>query len=423
MIDQITLRGAVEGDRTRWGDNPTELDQFTFRAEPDGTPFRRNINYRLWHVRPDQFGVCVSFYFDDNGAVVLVRRYGYSGQTANLDLDAVLRNGNVSSLPATVGGLLAPRWPRANRVPLIAGFLPGAGGEELVGLTIAELMALFNPPTYSPVVVWEVVEEAPTYPAYSPVVVWEQVEDGPTYPAYTPVVVWEAADHLPPEAPTNLRVIEPDSGRYKLEFTDNAGNEASFEIWQTTNGSAFANVGSLAASNAPIPATVASSFLSGIAFNNLYALKLRATNDAGPSAFSNTVTLDTRPTRRRIITGIQARLLTPAGGGPKRLEIQGLTRVAGTQIEFWVSNEGTPTPAEFANANGGAGGFIPHSTGVYDFDGTTLFQYFTAPDRYQDWYDFVAARPEGEADQFEWTDFYALPPNLDGNWRELLPIS
>jgi titin len=71
-----------------------------------------------------------------------------------------------------------------------------------------------------------------------------------------------------------------------LSWNDNSNNESGFSIERSTNGVSFAQI-------ATVTADVTSFLNDGLAANKKYYYRLRATNAAGASAYSNTVTART----------------------------------------------------------------------------------------------------------------------------------
>jgi fibronectin type III domain protein len=76
------------------------------------------------------------------------------------------------------------------------------------------------------------------------------------------------------------------STRIDLGWADNSTNEAAFQIERSTNGKTFTMV-------ATVGANVTTYASTGLARNKSYSYRVRATNPAGASAYSNTVKVKT----------------------------------------------------------------------------------------------------------------------------------
>ncbi|MDB5292692.1 MAG: coagulation factor 5/8 type domain protein, partial [Phycisphaerales bacterium] len=87
---------------------------------------------------------------------------------------------------------------------------------------------------------------------------------------------------LPPAAPTNL-VVTPASGtELDLVWADNATTETGYKLERSVNGGPFIQLPQL-------PANTTSYMDTGLTQGTPYAYRVRATNTAGDSAYSNTV--------------------------------------------------------------------------------------------------------------------------------------
>jgi hypothetical protein len=96
-----------------------------------------------------------------------------------------------------------------------------------------------------------------------------------------------------PIAPTNLQVANMAGTWTNLTWRDNSNNETSFAVWRSVNGGAFAQVGTVtrtAAQRTSVGGTV--SYWTNGAAGNTYAYYVTAVNASGPSAPSNTVTVN-----------------------------------------------------------------------------------------------------------------------------------
>ncbi|MBN1675341.1 MAG: fibronectin type III domain-containing protein, partial [Kiritimatiellae bacterium] len=90
----------------------------------------------------------------------------------------------------------------------------------------------------------------------------------------------------PPAAPGNLSATAQSSSQIKLTWQDNSGNESSFRIDRSTNGSTW---NQLAAPGANVTAYTDS----GLAAATKYYYRVRAENSAGDSAYSSVATATT----------------------------------------------------------------------------------------------------------------------------------
>jgi fibronectin type 3 domain-containing protein len=97
-------------------------------------------------------------------------------------------------------------------------------------------------------------------------------------------------------APTNLVAAFTGSSftgfSVILTWRDNSNNEASFAVWRSTNGGAFAQIATVtrtATQSTSVGGTV--SYTNGVSAGNIYAYYVTAVNASGSSAPSNTVTV------------------------------------------------------------------------------------------------------------------------------------
>lgn len=90
-----------------------------------------------------------------------------------------------------------------------------------------------------------------------------------------------------PSAPTALSAVAAAANRVNLSWTDNSSNENGFQIWRTSNnGRSWTNIANVSANT--------SSFSdNGVNARKTYSYSVRAFNDAGYSAYSNTATVTT----------------------------------------------------------------------------------------------------------------------------------
>ncbi|MCM3873211.1 MAG: PA14 domain-containing protein [Pyrinomonadaceae bacterium] len=90
-----------------------------------------------------------------------------------------------------------------------------------------------------------------------------------------------------PSAPSNLTANAVSSSQINLAWTDNANNETGFRIERSTNGATFTEI-------ATVPANATSYNSTGLAGSTTYFYRVRATNSAGNSAYSNTASATTQ---------------------------------------------------------------------------------------------------------------------------------
>jgi hypothetical protein len=83
-----------------------------------------------------------------------------------------------------------------------------------------------------------------------------------------------------PTAPTNLTATAVSRSQINLTWTDNSSNETGFKIERSTNGTSFTQI-------ATVGAGVTSYASTGLQKNRTYYYRVRATNGAGDSAYSN----------------------------------------------------------------------------------------------------------------------------------------
>jgi len=90
-----------------------------------------------------------------------------------------------------------------------------------------------------------------------------------------------------PSAPGNLSASASSASSISLTWTDNASNETGFKIEQSTGGGAFTQV-------ATVGAGVTNFTVTGLTASTAYSYRVRATNSAGDSAYSNTASATTQ---------------------------------------------------------------------------------------------------------------------------------
>jgi phosphodiesterase/alkaline phosphatase D-like protein len=102
-----------------------------------------------------------------------------------------------------------------------------------------------------------------------------------------------------PAAPTSLSAAAASSQRIDLTWTDNAGNEDGFQVERSTNGSTFALHGTVGANGTSYADTT-------VGPQQTYWYRVRATNAAGPSAYSNPASATTPAVPPAPPTGLTA---------------------------------------------------------------------------------------------------------------------
>lgn len=88
-------------------------------------------------------------------------------------------------------------------------------------------------------------------------------------------------DAVTANPPAGLTAISVSSTQANLSWTDNAINEDGYRIERSTNGGAFVEIGSKIANETTFSAT-------GLSSGSIYSFRVRAINNAGYSAYSNT---------------------------------------------------------------------------------------------------------------------------------------
>ena len=103
----------------------------------------------------------------------------------------------------------------------------------------------------------------------------------------------------PPASPTNLNATAVSSSRIDLVWADNSANEGAFKIEQSTDNVTFTEVAAVSANVTTYSAT-------GLAAATAYYFRVRASNPAGDSAYSNTATANTLQSPPAAPTGLTA---------------------------------------------------------------------------------------------------------------------
>jgi hypothetical protein len=90
----------------------------------------------------------------------------------------------------------------------------------------------------------------------------------------------------PPAAPTNLAATAPSSNQVTLTWNDNSTDEKAFKVYRSTDAVTYTDI--------THPGPNSTSYTdTGLTANTTYYYKVRAYNDAGSSAYSNTVSVKT----------------------------------------------------------------------------------------------------------------------------------
>ncbi|MBO0946955.1 fibronectin type III domain-containing protein [Fibrella forsythiae] len=307
----------------------------TFTQDASGQPFVDGKDYLLYaYHEPTGEHLTDSATFWTGPTDYVLRK------DADLpDLGQITRRGAITIRTLTVGGLRSKSWPLVKHpVRLFAELALSDGASELALLSLADLAELL-----APLFNLGPVEELP---AYVPVQIWRWVIDTSTdeLPAYVPVRIWRFVPDTVltrPAPPSNLELID-DGGRWKLKFTDNSDNEASFRVVRKTADGTYQPYVSIPAN------TTLSGYLPDIDGVSTYTLKIQAVNGAGESGYSNEVVLrpptpvPTVPTITKMYTAIVA------GPAPKNtLAVRPELSVA-DEVEWkWVNASGSIVYADW----------------------------------------------------------------------------
>jgi len=131
-----------------------------------------------------------------------------------------------------------------------------------------------------------------------------------------------------PQAPSGLSASAQSSSSIALSWTDNSGNEVNFEVQRSPSGS-----GSWVQIATPgADATTYTS--SGLSASTTYYYRVRASNSAGSSAWSNTANATTQGTSGGgIVSGGTYKITNKASG--KVVDVSGVSTSNGARIHQW----------------------------------------------------------------------------------------
>jgi hypothetical protein len=90
----------------------------------------------------------------------------------------------------------------------------------------------------------------------------------------------------PPAAPSGLTATNASASRVDVAWADNSGNETGFKVERSTDGTNWTQVGTTSANVTTFAAT-------GLAASTTYQFRVRATNSAGDSGYSNSFSANT----------------------------------------------------------------------------------------------------------------------------------
>jgi hypothetical protein len=102
----------------------------------------------------------------------------------------------------------------------------------------------------------------------------------------TLLLIGAASAVAQPAAPTKLQVLALQTDQIFLIWQDNSNNETNFRIEESTGGS-FTEIGTT-------PANTTAVFVNGLNPATAYSFRVRASNGAGNSAYSNVAAVTTR---------------------------------------------------------------------------------------------------------------------------------
>src|SRR5207244_3166800 len=107
-----------------------------------------------------------------------------------------------------------------------------------------------------------------------------QISGSAPLPTPTPTPTPTATPTPTPAAPTSLTATAASSSQINLAWVDNSSNESGFKIEQSTNGTTFAQIGTVAAN-------IKSYSNTGLNASTKYYYRVRAYNSGGNSGYSN----------------------------------------------------------------------------------------------------------------------------------------
>src|SRR5205807_1354011 len=108
----------------------------------------------------------------------------------------------------------------------------------------------------------------------------------------------------PPTAPTNLAATAASSSQINLSWTNTSTTQTGVKIERSTDNVTFTQI-TIAG------ATAVSYSDSGLSASTTYFYRVRATNAAGDSAYSNTASATTQSQSQPPIAFVQANYVTP----------------------------------------------------------------------------------------------------------------
>ncbi|MDB6025744.1 MAG: hypothetical protein JWM68_1967 [Verrucomicrobiales bacterium] len=155
--------------------------------------------------------------------------------------------------------------------------------------------------------------------------------------SYTSVENDTTIDCNPPAAPTGLTAVAVNDDKITLAWTDNSSTEDGFKILQSTDGTNFTEVASIAINATGYNAT-------GLKGNRTYWYRVKSFDTAGASGASNTASDTTGPTAP---TGLTANAVSSSKINLAWTDLSGAE--AGYKIERALASGG-PWTAIFTNA-------------------------------------------------------------------------
>lgn len=129
-------------------------------------------------------------------------------------------------------------------------------------------------------------------------------------PAYSEYYALGGSPSTPPNDPSDLSALTVSSSEIGLSWTDNSSDESEFEIERSPGGAgSFANVGTVNAN------VTTYSDSGGLSPDTTYDYRVRATNGAGNSGYSNTASATTDPQTPGTSLTIASLVVTTDGVG------------------------------------------------------------------------------------------------------------